>query len=182
MKAKFFFQRLDAPKISMTDVMVKPGSVAIINCTIVGFPYSNVLLTFTPCVNDIVCSTEERILVKLNVRFQSRHTRFIISMITIMQTSMVQTKFSNSVFISFIPKSSGFLTCYARNAIDNPRATANVIISDLKEDMVVWNENKHSFQNFNYLNVLSCAGSIYKYSKVDWFHGGRPIVEDSKGK
>lgn len=81
--------------------------------------------------------------------------------------------------ISFMPKSSGMVTCSARNSRGMNKATATVHFSDFPEDITIRSQRIYLIESGHYIDRMDCFMNLYKYKdRLQWLRDGKEV--DSK--
>lgn len=98
------------------------------------------------------------------------------------QDWLQQNETKQTALLQFVPKSSGIVTCFARNTLGTEKTFAPLLVSDIDDDLIIWTENKRPLGDGRYQDSLTCAGSVYKYrSRVSLFKDGK-LLKTSTGK
>lgn len=74
--------------------------------------------------------------------------------------------------VNFVPNSSGFVTCMARNSKGLNRTIAEVVIIEL-EDMYITSE-RHSLGEGQFVDSMECSVNKRKfYEELNWYKDGK---------
>lgn len=91
-----------------------------------------------------------------------------------------KTTFKQTSTMIFTPESTGIVKCGAKNSEGTNETSANVIVNDLNEDLIIWSDNELPISSGDDVRV-TCGASAHKYAtELNWFKNG-VLVNNSTG-
>lgn len=92
---------------------------------------------------------------------------------------MQLSDFIQNSTIEFTPESTGFVTCNAKNTEGTSEAKAEVVITDLDKEFIIWSNGNEVAANEQY--SIWCGASAHKYATELYWYKNDVLVENSSG-
>lgn len=83
--------------------------------------------------------------------------------------------------LRFYPKQPGIVVCRAQNKEGSDEAKAEVLITDLKEDLQLWDTSDEVIAAGDALSVI-CGASVYKYANEPLLYRNEQPLTESEGE
>lgn len=93
---------------------------------------------------------------------------------------MQMSDFMQNSTIEFTPEKTGFVTCNAKNTEGTSEAKAEVVVTDLEKEFIIWSDGELEVAA-NEQHSIWCGASAHKYATELYWYKDDVLVENSSG-